>query len=295
MKRILVSTPLKGGLSSEYVAALIKLLNWKQADYQFEWAITKGTSVAMARCELAKLAIEPKNNFYKWIQWDKDLGPRNPNQMLSMFVRLLSHDVDIVGAPYVGHNVNSKFHGATDSKEIRPDGLMEMEQIPIGFSAIKVSALHKIKEAHPQFEYKMKQTDDTVESPPMFEFFPNGLVGPCTGNGKVERLKELLKTCETADDFMVDAIKIIEDTRYETNYMMGEDYYFCMLARTAGIKLYVDNNLIMPHCSEVMLPITNSLLMEEVLKPWRWKEEAGEVDAENVSVLLKKLLGTDHV
>ena len=286
MQKILVATPVKGGLSTEYALAMISLMIWKQTNYSFQLAMTKGTSVAMARCELAKLALD--GNFDKMVFLDKDLGPRESNKMLSMFARLISHDVDIVGCPYVGHNINSKFHGATDSTHIRPDGLQEMEQIPIGFSCTKVSALRTIMKAHPHLEYVMKQTDDAVPSPKMFEFFPNGIVGPTTGQGKIARLRAIVGKSPTVAsiELMEQIAAIVYDDNYSRNYMMGEDYFFCMLARTAGLKLYIDNQMVMPHLSEVRLPATNRELLDELLKEWRMAEG---VSPETVAEFTTKL------
>lgn len=301
MKKILVATPLKGGLSSEYVGALLRLMMWRQSNYTFQWAVTKGTSVAMARCELAKVAID--GQFDGLLFWDKDVVSKDSKQMLSMFARLLSHDVDIVGAPYVGHNVNSKFHGSADATEIRPDGLMEMTQIPIGFSLIKVDALKKIQSSHPHFTYVMKQTDDEVARPAMFEFFPNGIVGPNTGQGKVERIAALIRERENypgindaEEQAMADKIReIVADSDYSGNYMLGEDFYFCKMAREAGLKLYIDNNLIMPHASEVLLPVTNSDLVAEVAKEWRWKDETKPEEVFQTIEVLKRIFGPNHV
>jgi len=286
MQKILISTPLKGGLSSEYVAALIRLLLWRQNKYVFQWAITKGTSVAMARCELAQVAL--KNGFDRWVQWDKDVVNPNSANMLAMFERLLSHDVDIVAAPYVGHNVNSKFHGATDATEIGENGLMEMEQVPIGMSVIKVPVLRTIMERHPHFRYMMKQTDDAIARPEMFEFFPNGVVGPNSAYGKMGRLRGIVSKNPTVAsiELMQEISTILYDADYSANYMLGEDFYFCMLARTAGIKLHIDNNLIMPHLSEVYLPIKNQHLLAALGEEWRWNEG---VKAEEVVPLLEKL------
>jgi len=139
MKRILLASPVRGGLSTEYCRALLAILTsslsslsrGKDAPYFFEWCTTKGTSVAMARDELANVCLT--QGYDEMIFWDIDCSDPDHKLMLSMFARLLSHDVDIVGMQYVGHNFQSQFHGAAVSgAEPRRDGLLEMGQIPQG-------------------------------------------------------------------------------------------------------------------------------------------------------------------
>ena len=295
MKKILISTPLKGGLDPIYVRSLISVLatDWK-GKYNFQWAVTTGTSVAMARDELAGLAL--RENFDEQIWWDKDICAGDPNMMLGMFARILSHDVDIVAGQYVGHNFLSQFHGASLNEPPRKDGLMRMGQIPIGFSKVKVSVYRKIMQTHPWHKYAMKQTEDTVARPDLFEFFPNGIVGACSDSGKMERLRMLMK--ETTDgnpaEYMDAVKKIVAEDNYGTNYMMGEDFYFCKIAREAGFDLWTDNNLIIPHETGVRLPVNNDTLTRAFMEEWRWADSTKPVDMTTALNGLRKLLGPNH-
>ncbi len=236
MKKILLASPVRGGLSTDYVRTLIALLNCSlckgpNAKYSIEFAWTKGTSVAMARDEYTDLFLKRGDD--ELLQWDTDLGHSDVGVMLSMFERLLSHDVDIVAAPYVGHNFNSQWHGAAASttESIREDGLIAMAQIPIGFSKVKRRVFEKIKQDAPWLQCVFKDTQMTKAKTGLFEFYPNGIVGPTTGQGKVERIKELLKTPLPPNHdgalgryFAIETI--INDSDYSQNIMLGEDYYF---------------------------------------------------------------------
>lgn len=280
-----------------------KIMGGPNADWDVCWAATSGTSVNLARDELADLAIRSKFNLLCF--WDIDLGTFDPKTMLDMFGRLFSHDVDgVVAGQYVGHKFVSAWHGATaaDNATPRPDGLMEMAQVPLGFSTIPVSCLKRIREAHPQREYVVKETEKQVAKAKMFEYFPIGVHGPCSDGGKVARIKEVLNKPKPDSIFEHEAWaaaqagdirEIINDSRYETNYLLGEDYGFCQLCRQAGVKLYIDNNLIIPHESSVRLPVNNLELLAEISQSWRLGNDATEEQMKKVMADLAPLLSTD--
>lgn len=302
MKRILLCTPLKGGLEANYVRNLMSLLFHQfREPTKIEWAVTTGTSVAMARDELARLCRD--KNYDELVFWDKDLGPKDPGIFAAMFQRLISHDVEVVAAAYAGHNVNTHFHGASAAVNQVPDdnGLLEMIQIPLGFSRIKRSVFEKIAQKHPGHRYLLMETG-TKPAQEMFEFFPNGVVGPCSAEGKLERIKEILDR-EPREGGVTEAMAwllgeirtVMADTRYESNYMLGEDFYFCKLAREAGVKLYIDNNVIIPHSSEVQLPVKTEDLLKGVLETWRWKLDADEKAIHGAVKELTNHLGPNHV
>lgn len=309
MKKVLIASPVRGGCSPIYIKTLMAILFSKinrtaaqpDAPYEFQWAATSGTSVAMARDELAHMAITC--GFDKLVFWDIDLGAADSKVTVSMLARLLSHDVPVVGAQYVGHNFSAQFHGAiSENSQLRTDGLLEMAQIPLGFSVIDVKgALLKIKEAHPQRLYNVKQTQDIIVKPGLFEFFPNGVVGPCSDAGKMERIKDALKRHNLENPlgdmerFGLEVKTIVKDEDFQSTYMLGEDFYFCKLAREAGVPLYIDNNVIIPHDTNVRLPVTNELLLKALMEEWRWgdKTKPEEVSAIVDSLALK--LGADHL
>ncbi len=252
----------------------------------------------MARDELATVCLT--QGYDEMIFWDIDCSHPDHKLMLSMFARLLSHDVDIVGLQYVGHNFLSHFHGAaTAGAEPRSDGLLEMGQIPLGLSKIKRVVLERLRETHPYLLYSVKQTEDVAMRPGMFKYFPNGVVGPCTGQGKLQRIAEVLRDYRThAANFAeyLDQIHaIVKDDRYETSYLLGEDFYFCKIAQEAGFKLYIDNNVIVPHETTVRLPVTNTELVKSLSEPWRWKDSVQESEALHAIEIMRSKLGGDHL
>ena len=292
MKKILVASPVRGGLSPAYVRATIALLNstlcrGKDAPYAIDFAWTSGTSVAMARDEIANLFLKRGDD--ELVFWDIDLGVNDPQMMVSMFNRLLSHDVDIVGGAYVGHGFPSKFHGAAHdtNQTILPNGLIKMAQIPLGFSKTKKEVFHKIKSAYPYLEYVFKETEMEAPKAGMFEFFPNGVVGPNTGQGKIDRIRAAKgEFSHNLEGWAVRIEDILNDSNYSENVMLGEDFYFCRLAREAGVELFIDNNLIVPHSTDVRLPVKHQMLLNAIAEEWRWE---GGVKSEEVFVHLNAL------
>jgi len=182
---------------------------------------------------------------------------------VSMFGRLLFHDVDIVGAQYVAHDFLSLFHGAHLGRKPDANGLMPMEQIPLGFSKITRHALETIRQKHPERQYKIKRADKTEEPAQLFEFFPSGVV-----------------VCP--DD-------------YSKNHMLGEDYYFCKLAKESGLTPHIDTQLIVPHETKMRLPIKNGSILDACLERWRKKDESDPADIARLVGELRNLLGSDPI
>jgi len=181
MKKVLIASPVKGGCSIVYIKTIImlhfskvnKIMGGPNAPWDFRWGATTGTAVNLARDELARLALE--GNFDGILWFDIDLGAFEDQTMFDMCMRLLSHidRVDgVIAGQYVGHKFQSMWHGAVKEGAI-PDenGLMEMAQIPLGFSYMPISALLQIRAANPWRQYIFKETvsqKDTI----MHEFFP---------------------------------------------------------------------------------------------------------------------------
>lgn len=310
MKKIFVASPVRGGVSPEYVRSLITLLFSKMQYHKtanpdgpiaFDWGATSGTSVAMARDELVHVCV---SRGFDGILWhDIDLGAFNSQTTLSMYARLLSHidRVDVVAGQYVGHNFLSQFHGATVKDSTGPDeyGLLEMEQVPLGFSYVSTKAFLQVMKAHPERQYMIKETCMKEEKRGMFEFHPNGIAGPCSAHGKLARIKEALKDYKTHaanfSEYLEEIHKILDDDRYETNALIGEDFYFCLLARQAGVKLYVDNNLIIPHKSDIRLPVPNSDIMKALAEEWRWGDKVVASEVHHLIAGLKERFAPDHI
>jgi hypothetical protein len=92
---------------------------------------------------------------------------------------------------------------------------------------------------------------------------------------------------------MADIKCIIDDNDYSQNIMMGEDFYFCKLAREAGVKLHIDNNLIVSHSSSIRLPVKNQDICEALKEQWRLHNNANPEEVIALVDKLAPLLNTD--
>jgi len=272
MRKILIATPVKGGLSEEYVAQLLSLFIAKVPEIQLDWLPCTGTSVALARNELAFAALQ--RNCDTLVFQDKDLFERSPQLYVNLFCRLISHKEPIVAVQYCGHGLPSQFHGCKYDEAAQPNenGLLKMFQMPIGFCKIEVEALKTIMRNTPQLAYWNKELKGEAEH--RHQFFPTQIVGPNTAEGKLERIRKEWNSgkylCGDAFEGKLD--EILNDGDYSANTMYGEDYYFCKLAREAGLELYLDTTAIIPHQTGIKLPMPAADLKAELAASWRVPE-----------------------
>lgn len=266
MRKILIATPLKGDLPPEYIRTLISILSAKLPDTKFIYAFLGGTTVQWARDELVSVAV--KYQCTHILFWDKDLEAD-----LQHALRLMSHDVDVVSALYTKRHLSTVFHVHGDPKyqdEQRADGLMRVLKVAIGFSLIKVSVFERMRAFFPErIYYKCDAGEEPVI---LHEFFPMGIIGKNSNDGKLRRIREVMRTAGNPVDASEDIDEILKDTDYSENQIRGEDFYFCELALEAGIELYVDPTLIIPHKGEVTFPIPTKQLNDMVREPWRQDE-----------------------
>lgn len=269
-RKILIATPLKGGLPPEYFQGLFNAINSKIPGISIAYCFLGGTSIQWARDEIAKYVLDAK--FDELIFWDKDLNP-HPQQL----IRLISHDEPVVCSVYCKRGVKTVWHidMMPEQPRVREDGLLYANRAAIGFSKIKREVFEEIRRKQPQrFYVKQDNGADPVE---IFEYFPMGLVGPNTAEGKLERIHQTFKKAiESGVHFdemrVADIWEILNDSDYSTNRCLGEDFYFCRLLKECGIPLLVDPQLIINHMGETSFPIPTPLLVEELMQEWRGDE-----------------------
>lgn len=278
-RRIMLASPIKGGLSMEFVQYLMALTTAKIPDTEIKYQLCGGTSVALARDELANLAMQDGQDELMFM--DKDLLERTVENHLNLFARILSHEVPIVAAQYCTHHIPSVFHGTryVDENgvpaEVREDGLLQMHQMPLGFCKISCEALKTMMRATPDRTYWMRLS--VGETRHLHQFFPTGIIGPNMAEGKIERIRQAVAArdrmvginFEADQELLIALDNILLDTDYSENTMYGEDFYFCKLARDAGIPLYLDTTTIVPHESPVKLPMPADSLRAELNADWR--------------------------
>jgi hypothetical protein len=132
--------------------------------------------------------------------------------------RILSHDVDIVGGIYCKRKPGDPewlFH--TNPSAV-PDehGLLEVNDIATGFLRIRMKVFDELFSVMPERQYF-----DPKRQRVCCEYFPMGVVERSTANPA------------TSDPMQ--------------NEPIGEDVYFCRLARKHGFKVYADTHVVIRH------------------------------------------------
>src|SRR6185295_4988433 len=148
----------------------------------------------------------------------------------------------------------------------------------IGFSKIKTSAFRKIKEAFPERAH-LQHNEGDKEPSEQFEFYPSELVGPNSIVGQWEAIQSQL---EDDSDWLGSPNFNYQDAYIRLNglagwsgkksdapsHILGEDYGFCRLARNAGLDLWLDTELLVPHEGTTDFPIPTETLQEMLKEPW---------------------------
>lgn len=271
-RRILISTPVRGGISPRYLAGFIQVMKKHQPELDISHIFHSGTSVNFARNEICHYAIATDVREIVFIDddmaWD-----------ITYWDRLISHvDLDIVAGLYCKKVPGPPFWltNLAEGKEIDPKtGVCEVDEIATGFMKIRVdTVLKRMQEEYPEREYYAKFKKEGEKGPgddgTAFEFFPMGVMGPRSPGARLLRIKEILSRPLPADDsdrglhMLSLRLQEIEDACYDAQppgNLFGEDYYFCRAARACGFKIHCDFG--MPpvgHIGPATYPITPAMV-----------------------------------
>lgn len=270
--RVLIVTPLKGDISRHYSKTLIELLNGHIDGFELGHVFMTGNCVMGAR-DWGAYKLE-QEGWDKLIFWDADLNPSPAD-----FVRLLAHKEDFVCAPYCKRETDTNWHFFPISPEtgILPNGLWQMNQAAIGFSSIDKSVFARIKTCNPWLTYTNQEQG--VGKTQLHQYFPWQIVGPNSDMGKLRRITDHLNKAlsgpHNSASLLAEMASILADDDHSQNLMQGEDYGFCRMAREAGVKIWLDTKLIVPHLGECSYPIAHDNLVRMIAEPWRqdhWAE-----------------------
>lgn len=250
-RKILIATPVKAGLDSNYMAGLVPTLIRRFPGVELVHAILAGTAVSFARNELVHYARKIKCHEIFFI--DSDMG-----WTVAMFEQLIAReDYDIIAALYCKRQpgapawlLNVKAGCEIDPKT----GVCEVEDIATGFMKIKLDTVFpKLEAAYPYLEFDITQKG----TPPAtcWEFFRLGVEGPRTPEARLNRIKTLLQQEISADALVTKITEACYDTQ-PVSTLRGEDYFFCKMAREVGLKVYADFGMpIIPHIGDCAYPI----------------------------------------
>ena len=271
MRKILIATPLKGGVDEHYVQALFNLVSASVPDCKFGFCFVSQTSIDLARCEIAMHVL--MNGYDELVFWDKDIRPTG-----SQFMRLLSHEnEDVVCGLYCLRRKDTGWHFyGFEGHGVEPSGLLRVSQCAIGFSKIKASVFSRLAEAFP--ERAAIARDNGREPRLLHQFFPQGIVGPNSTEGRMDAIKAWFGSAKPSDfKSAADVLDKIRDllTRKHSDpsCILGEDFFFCRLCLAIGIQVKIDTHLVIPHLGNCEFPIPTAELQEMLKEPWRIEEQ----------------------
>jgi hypothetical protein len=253
MKKLLLATPLREGASSNYIQELMDIANRGVPGYEVQTIFIAGPSVNFARNEIAYYAVE--HGFDELVQVDEDLMHWGRN-----LPRLMSHDVDVVGGVYCKKRPGKPTWLFTPMPkvggvQVSDNGLIECSGIATGFLRCRVEVLNKIMRDNPERQFYAKATEQDPVST-RCDWFPMGVVGEGSHESRLRKIRELL---EAGAD--VNQIKQVAFDYAPPGRLLGEDYYFCALARRSGFKVYADLGMgVLPHIGNSAYPITQEMV-----------------------------------
>lgn len=259
-RRILVGTPLKNGMSGHFLNGLVPMLESDFPGIDLKFVTVGGPSVNFARNELAYIAVKEK--YDGLVQIDEDLQWSLPD-----LFRILTRAQDIVAGVYC-----VKIPGPTTwlykpkpGAVVRPDGLLDCDEVAAGFLYTSTSALVRIQSANPEREFIHRERSAEVLDTHM-EWFPMGVVGPRSAEERLAAVLKVLSGIPVAQvkgflpSMAFEAVRNAAISPQPAGSLLGEDYYFCRLAAKAGIPVYADLGCVIPHLGPEPHPITPAMV-----------------------------------
>ena len=251
--KLLIATPAKSSVPIDYLKWLLPFLSRGLPGYDVRIRFSNGSSVNIARNELAH--IVRTEGYDEVLMVDADMVPDEDR-----INRIMSHkDVDFVGGPYC-----KRRGGAPDwtftpkvNGDKRDNGLWEISAMGLGFVRVKRAVFDKVAELFPEYEYFDPVKVGSKEGRTLFEFYPMGVIGPRTAAARLAKIKRILSTPHAFPQEIVDRVQQAAFEEQPRGTFYGEDYFFCYLAAKAGFKLWADTGMApVGHVGNVVYPIT---------------------------------------
>lgn len=243
-RHVLIATPIKSGASSDYMSGLMSIMLNNHPKYHFSQCVIQGPSVNFARNECVEYAYEKEADDLLFIDDDMMYN-------LSFAERILKHDVDIVGGIYCKRQPGPPkwLLNPKPGTKVRPDGLIEVDDIATGFMRIRMHVFRKLYESMPERHFLVTTSGrDEIRC----EYFPMGVVGPRTADARLERIAAILDRRRESEEHSPDSEWLAEianavSDEQPAGILRGEDYYFTHLARKHGFRVFADTECVIRH------------------------------------------------
>lgn len=218
MKRVLLGIPTARHIDATCLAGVVEtLFNSTVAEFQFKAVI--GCYVNVNRNKIVDAAKD--GGFDEVLMVDSDMAVTREH-----IERLLSHDVDIVGAVYCKRVMGEPQWTYHYDKGARPDerGLMPVNDIGAGVLRVRMNVFAEMERKYPWRRYQHRGC------PVRHEYFPLGVP--------------------------IDPRKFIVNDGDPLPALLGEDTYFCRNAKECGFQVWSDTNCCVGHIGEATYPLT---------------------------------------
>lgn len=239
----MLATPVKGGVEIPYLGGLVGTLKHLH-DADYVPAVCAATYVNVGRNDLVEQAR--REGCAEIIFIDSDMGWTDGD-----LLRLRSHAVDIVAGCYPKRKAGGPhwtFHPKPGEKP-NENGLIECNSVPAGFLRVKMKVFDQIQALTPRSLFKDHGRDGV-----RCEFFPIGLVGPGTAEGRLRAILRRLSEDGCLGLGKSELMAIIGRNDLPDSVLEGEDYGFCRLAREVGFKIWADTAISLRHYGEIGYP-----------------------------------------
>lgn len=280
-KRLLIASPCKGGNVPLYYVQLQEQMILQPPDgWDVEFLCEASNAMlCISRNILANQAIT--KGYDAMLQLDLD----HPVEAKHIY-RILSHDPErypIISALYCIKRPGKPFFLGMREKGAKEDenGLLPAAFLPTGFLLMSAHALRKIHDFHRDREVYIQ---DDVLLPPgvkranatMVEMFPVGACGPRTPSARLKRVRKAMEAVMAKGPQSATRAQLLEATQGvaaaltdmgDPGYLCGEDYFGSLLARHAGVPMFIDTHLLVPHEGKICYPILDGTAVASSCDP----------------------------
>jgi hypothetical protein len=149
--KVILALAVQDTVKSKLLLSLIVAL--READYDYDVAVSMGADLIGSRTRLVNQAKKLGGTHMLFLDHDMFLMP-SPNmagKMVDPITRALSHDKDVVGAPYHFRSLPLKTTSTPLSDMSDKKGLYRAQGLGTGFMLIKMSVFDKIEKPWFQF------------------------------------------------------------------------------------------------------------------------------------------------